>query len=62
MSDRQGPEMHERRRPVVVRSGFLTPKSGFYCLADSLLPAPGFKPEIRPSPPSSGQETPPIAL
>ncbi|HTT86902.1 MAG TPA: ABC transporter substrate-binding protein [Acidimicrobiales bacterium] len=27
-----------------------TPKTGFYCLPDSLLPAPGFKPEVRPSP------------
>jgi branched-chain amino acid transport system substrate-binding protein len=27
-----------------------TPKSGFFCLPGSLLPAPGFKPEIRPAP------------
>jgi len=24
-----------------------TPKTGFFCLPDSLLPAPGFKPEVR---------------
>ncbi len=30
-----------------------TPKSGFYCLPHSLLPSPGFKPEVRPAP-SSG--------
>jgi ABC-type branched-subunit amino acid transport system substrate-binding protein len=27
-----------------------TPTSGFYCLPDSLLPSPGFKPEVRPTP------------
>jgi ABC-type branched-subunit amino acid transport system substrate-binding protein len=30
-----------------------TPRTGFYCLPDSLIPAPGFKPEVRPVP-SSG--------
>jgi ABC-type branched-subunit amino acid transport system substrate-binding protein len=25
-----------------------TPTSGFYCIANSLVPAPGFKPEVRP--------------
>jgi ABC-type branched-subunit amino acid transport system substrate-binding protein len=29
-----------------------TPKSGFFCLPDSLLPAPGFKPEVREAPAS----------
>jgi ABC-type branched-subunit amino acid transport system substrate-binding protein len=37
---------------VIVRVS-PTPKTGFYCLPDSLLPAPGFKPEVRPVP-SSG--------
>jgi ABC-type branched-subunit amino acid transport system substrate-binding protein len=27
-----------------------TPKTGFYCLPDSLLPSPGFSPEVRPTP------------
>jgi hypothetical protein len=27
-----------------------TPPTGFYCLPNSLLPAPGFKPEVRPTP------------
>lgn len=27
-----------------------TPKTGYYCIANSLLPAPGFKPEVRPAP------------
>jgi ABC-type branched-subunit amino acid transport system substrate-binding protein len=31
-----------------------TPKTGFYCLPNSLLPSPGFKPEVRPPPSSSG--------
>jgi branched-chain amino acid transport system substrate-binding protein len=29
-----------------------TPKSGFICSPGSLLPAPGFRPEVRPVPPS----------
>jgi ABC-type branched-subunit amino acid transport system substrate-binding protein len=29
-----------------------TPSTGFYCEPDSLLPAPGFKPEVRPTPSS----------
>jgi hypothetical protein len=29
-----------------------TPASGFYCIPDSLLPKPGFKPEVRPTPSS----------
>jgi ABC-type branched-subunit amino acid transport system substrate-binding protein len=37
---------------VIVRVS-PTPATGFYCLPDSLLPAPGFKPEVRPVP-SSG--------
>jgi|HubBroStandDraft_1064217.scaffolds.fasta_scaffold29792_3 ABC-type branched-subunit amino acid transport system substrate-binding protein len=27
-----------------------TPPTGFYCLPNSLLPSPGFKPEVRPTP------------
>jgi hypothetical protein len=29
-----------------------TPKTGFFCSSGSLLPEPGFKPEVRPPPPS----------
>jgi ABC-type branched-subunit amino acid transport system substrate-binding protein len=29
-----------------------SPAKGFYCLAHSLLPSAGFKPEVRPAPPS----------
>jgi len=29
-----------------------TPPSGFYCVPNALLPAPGFKPEVRPTPSS----------
>src|SRR5580658_2130891 len=29
-----------------------TPPTGFYCLPHSLLPSPGFKPEVRPTPSS----------
>jgi ABC-type branched-subunit amino acid transport system substrate-binding protein len=29
-----------------------TPAKGFYCLPNSLLPSPGFKPEVRPTPAS----------
>jgi ABC-type branched-subunit amino acid transport system substrate-binding protein len=29
-----------------------TPSTGFYCLPNSLLPSPGFKPEVRPTPAS----------
>jgi branched-chain amino acid transport system substrate-binding protein len=29
-----------------------SPAKGFYCLPHSLLPSPGFKPEVRPAPPS----------
>jgi branched-chain amino acid transport system substrate-binding protein len=40
-----------------VRNGLIvrvppTPRTGYYCLPDSLLPSPGFKPEVRPSPSS----------
>jgi branched-chain amino acid transport system substrate-binding protein len=29
-----------------------SPRTGFYCLPNSLLPAPGFQPEVRPTPSS----------